>query len=76
MLGRVMAVDFGFATMCEAFSAMAAGILQDEFGMTAWDVYYLIHITGIAITSFWIVYFYLRWGLLLELNGDTNLSHN
>mmetsp|Transcript_15811 Transcript_15811/g.19277 ORF Transcript_15811/g.19277 Transcript_15811/m.19277 type:complete len:525 (-) Transcript_15811:130-1704(-) len=38
MLGRVMALDYGLALAGESVSAMLAGILQDNFGMSAMEV--------------------------------------
>jgi len=41
MLGRVMAIDYALATLSEAFSAMCAGVLQDEVGLSAEQVSFL-----------------------------------
>ena len=57
MLGRLMAIDFGLATLSEASSAMIAGILQDSFSMTPWDVYIVITAVSVMVTLFWVTYF-------------------
>lgn len=55
-LGRVVAVDFGLALTSEAFSAMAAGILQDNFDFTPREVSALMGILAIVFFFLWLYY--------------------
>ncbi|KAL7464053.1 hypothetical protein ACHAXS_006762 [Conticribra weissflogii] len=57
MLGRVMAVDYALATLSEAFSAMAGGMLQDDVGMTAEDVSFIMAVVGLVTLVVWGGYF-------------------
>jgi len=57
MLGRVMAVDYALATLSEAFSAMAGGMLQDDVGMSAEDVSLIMAVVGLVTLVVWGVYF-------------------
>lgn len=60
MLGRVSAVDYTAATLCEAMSAMLAGILQDFFALTPSGVCYVISLIS------WIMFFSWFW---FDTNG-------
>ena len=56
MLGRVMAIDYALATLSEAFSAMCAGVLQDEVGLSAEQVSFLETLVAVGTVAAWIIY--------------------
>ena len=56
MLGRVMAIDYALATLSEAFSAMCAGVLQDEVGLSAEQVSFLETLVAVGTLAAWIIY--------------------
>eukprot|EP00581_Thalassiosira_minuscula_P014752 CAMPEP_0183721264 /NCGR_PEP_ID=MMETSP0737-20130205/13593_1 /TAXON_ID=385413 /ORGANISM="Thalassiosira miniscula, Strain CCMP1093" /LENGTH=530 /DNA_ID=CAMNT_0025951243 /DNA_START=101 /DNA_END=1693 /DNA_ORIENTATION=+ len=56
MLGRVMAVDYALATLSEAFSAICAGVLQDNAGMSAEKVSFLEALLAIGAIAVWTIY--------------------
>ena len=53
MLGRVMAIDYALATLSEAFSAMCAGVFQDEVGLSAEQVSFLETLNWDQHVAFW-----------------------
>lgn len=53
MLGRVSAVDYGFATLSEGTSAVLASMLHDRFGISAQGVSYFISIIGLSMVVIW-----------------------
>jgi hypothetical protein len=57
MLGRVMAVDYAFATLSEAISAMSGGLLQDKAAMTAEDISLVMTLIAIVTLVLWAAYF-------------------
>jgi len=56
MLGRVVSVDYALATLSEAFSAMCGGILQDDVGLTAEQVSFLMALVALGTMTIWAVY--------------------
>uniref|UniRef100_A0A7R9W1B8 Major facilitator superfamily (MFS) profile domain-containing protein n=1 Tax=Pseudictyota dubia TaxID=2749911 RepID=A0A7R9W1B8_9STRA len=54
MLGRVTAVDYALATMGEATSAFLAGVLQDNFGLTAEGVSLAMAVLGLILSVAWL----------------------
>jgi hypothetical protein len=58
MLGRVMAVDYALATLCEAISAMCGGLLQDKAGWSPEAVSYTMSIIAISTLILWTKYFF------------------
>ena len=57
MLGRVISVDSGLATLSEAFSAMCGGLLQDNVGLSAEQVSFFMSLVGLITLAIWILYF-------------------
>lgn len=53
-----MAVDYALATLSEAVSAMCGGILQDDFGLSAEQVSYVMALVAVITLGIWGVYFY------------------
>lgn len=51
-----MSVDYALATLSEAFSAMCGGILQDDAGMSAEQVSFLMSLVALGALTAWIVY--------------------
>lgn len=58
MLGRVMAVDYALATLCEAISAMCGGLLQDKAGWSPESVSYTMSMVALSTLVLWARYFY------------------
>ena len=58
MLGRVMAVDYALATLSEAFSAMCGGMLQDNAGLSAEEVSYVMAVVAFVTLAIWALYFF------------------
>jgi len=54
MIGRVSAVDYAFATLCEAASAVLAGVLQDRLGLSPTGICYVFSAIGTFVVSFWL----------------------
>ena len=57
MLGRVVAVDYAFATLSEALSALLGGVLQDNAGISAANVSLIMALVASATLVIWIIYF-------------------
>jgi MFS family permease len=57
MLGRVVAVDYAIATLSEALSALLAGLLQDNAGISAANVSLSMALVASATLVIWIIYF-------------------
>jgi predicted MFS family arabinose efflux permease len=57
MLGRVVAVDYAFATLGEALSALLGGVLQDDVIMSAAQVSLVMALVASATLVVWIIYF-------------------
>ena len=51
-----MSVDYALATLSEAFSAMCGGTLQDDAGMSAERVSFLMSLVALGALTAWIVY--------------------
>ena len=47
------------ATLSEAFSAMCGGILQDDVGLTAEQVSFLMALVALGTMTIWVVYLVL-----------------
>ena len=58
MLGRVSSFDYGLATTSEAISALLAGLLQDDLGMTAKEVSCIMSLIGFVFFICWSRYSY------------------
>ncbi|KAL7522845.1 hypothetical protein ACHAWX_007563 [Stephanocyclus meneghinianus] len=58
MLGRVMAVDYALATLCEAISAMCGGLLQDKAGWSPESVSYTMSMVALSTLVLWARYFF------------------
>ena len=56
MLGRVLSVDYALATLGEAMSAFGGGFLQDDFGMSAEQVSFLMGVIATAAFFLWTIY--------------------
>ena len=57
MLGRVVAVDYAFATFSEALSALLAGLLQDDANISAANVSLIMALVASSTLVIWIIYF-------------------
>jgi predicted MFS family arabinose efflux permease len=57
MLRRVVAVDYALATLSEALSALLAGLLQDNSGISAANVSLIMALVASATLVIWIIYF-------------------
>ena len=58
MLGRVMGIDLALAALGKASSAMLAGILQDNAGLSAEQVSLVMAVTAFVMTVLWSIDFY------------------
>ncbi|KAL7535651.1 hypothetical protein ACHAWF_005222 [Thalassiosira exigua] len=56
MLGRVISVDYALATLSEAFSAMCGGILQDDAGLSAEQVSFVMGLVALGAFAVWLVF--------------------
>jgi MFS family permease len=56
MLGRVVAIDYGFALAAEASSAMVAGLLQDNYKLKPRDVSSIMGIEALFFFIVWTCY--------------------
>ena len=59
VLGRVLSVDYALATTAEAISAFGGGILQDDAGMSAEQVSFLMGIVAMMAFVSWSTYLLL-----------------
>lgn len=57
MLGRVVAVDYALAMLSESVSALMGGVLQDDAGMSAAQVSFIMAMAAMATLVIWSVYF-------------------
>lgn len=57
MLGRVIAVDYALAMLSESVSALMGGVLQDDAGMSAAQVSFIMAMAAMATLVIWSVYF-------------------
>ena len=57
MMGRVLSVDFSLALWGEASSAFIAGMLQDQVGMTASKVAFVMAAAGATLALVWSLYY-------------------
>lgn len=55
MLGRVVAMDFGFALLSEALSATCAGMLQDIFHLSARQISQIMGYTALVMFVTWAI---------------------
>jgi len=56
MLGRVLSVDYALATLAESISAFGGGFLQDDFGMSAEQVSFLMGVVATTAFVLWTIY--------------------
>lgn len=75
MLGRVSSVDNTLAILCEAASALLAGILQDRAGFSARGVSWLIAAVGWLIVLCWSIY-HITGGGVKDRNETNGLTEN
>ncbi len=57
MMGRVFGVDYALAMLSESASALLAGVLQDDAGMSAAQVSLIMAIVALATLAMWGIYF-------------------
>lgn len=56
MLGRVIALDYGFALAAEGSSSMIAGLLQDDLGLSARQVSLIMGVLACVFFGMWLIY--------------------
>ena len=58
MMGRVFGLDYALAMFSESASALLAGVLQDDAGMSAAQVSLIMAIVALATLAMWAIYFH------------------
>lgn len=74
MLGRVTSIEYSAALLGEATSAVAAGIFQDDIGMTAEQVSAVLGFFGMVLLSLWAYYDYRGGGAAVYEDEDETTS--
>jgi hypothetical protein len=74
MLGRVVAVDYGFALAAEAFSAMVAGLLQDNYNVKPRAVSTIMGIEALFFFTLWSCYSAFGSGAVFQTIKDNSES--
>eukprot|EP00985_Skeletonema_marinoi_P023110 scaffold15122_cov75-Skeletonema_marinoi.AAC.4 len=57
MRGRVFGVDYALAMLSESASALLAGVLQDDAGLSAAQVSLIMAVVAVVTLVMWSVYF-------------------
>jgi len=61
MRGRVFGVDHALSTFSESASALLAGVLQDDAGLSAAQVSLVMAIVAVVTLAMWCVFFSREW---------------